>query len=112
MPTALCRCRSRMRALSLPTESSLLLRPVRGSFSSDAGARLDTLLAGKDVVVLGPGISGHDQTARVARRLATQSPLPLVLDADGLNAFAGHSSELMPRGSAAPLRVLTPHPGE
>lgn len=83
-----------------------------GSLSSDAGARLDTLLAGKDVVVLGPGISGHDQTARVARRLATQSPLPLVLDADGLNAFAGHSSELMPRGASAPLRVLTPHPGE
>ena len=83
-----------------------------GSFAMEAGERVDTLLKGKDVVVLGPGISGNEQTARFARRLVTRSPLPLVLDADGLNAFAGHYSELTPRAGAAPLRVLTPHPGE
>src|SRR5262249_34100772 len=35
--------------------------------------------------------------------------LPLVLDADGLNAFAGHYNELK---SGKSFRVLTPHPGE
>jgi NAD(P)H-hydrate epimerase len=44
------------------------------------------------------------------RRLVTRCPAPLVLDADGLNAFDGHYAEL--RSSAAPFRALTPHPGE
>ncbi|HWZ43077.1 MAG TPA: NAD(P)H-hydrate dehydratase, partial [Candidatus Saccharimonadales bacterium] len=83
-----------------------------GSISMAADARVDALLSGKDAVVLGPGISGNEQTARFVRRMVTQSSLPLVLDADGLNAFSGHYGELQSRGEAAPLRVLTPHPGE
>ena len=41
--------------------------------------------------------------------LAEEGPLPLVLDADGLNAFAGQVRWLRPR--AAPT-ILTPHAGE
>jgi hydroxyethylthiazole kinase-like uncharacterized protein yjeF len=69
-------------------------------------------LSGKGVVVLGPGLSSHEPAAGFVRRLVTRSPLPLVLDADGLNAFAGHYDELKPHGVSGPLRVLTPHPGE
>jgi NAD(P)H-hydrate epimerase len=38
--------------------------------------------------------------------------VPLVLDADGLNAFDGRGGELKPHGETTPFRVLTPHPGE
>ncbi|MBZ5533455.1 MAG: NAD(P)H-hydrate dehydratase [Acidobacteriia bacterium] len=83
-----------------------------GTIALDAAGKMDSLLAGKDAIVLGPGISGNHQTAEYVRNLVAGCRLPLVLDADGLNAFAGHYGELKPRGDAAPFRVLTPHPGE
>jgi NAD(P)H-hydrate epimerase len=83
-----------------------------GSIAKAATQDVDKLLSGKSVVVLGPGLSLNPETAEFVRRLVARSPLPLVLDADGLNAFDGHYSELKPRGEAAPFRVLTPHPGE
>jgi NAD(P)H-hydrate epimerase len=83
-----------------------------GTIALAAGAKVDALLIGKDVVVLGPGLSTRKETAEFVRRLVARCPLPLVLDADGLNAFAGQYSELSPRGDAALFRVLTPHPGE
>jgi NAD(P)H-hydrate epimerase len=43
------------------------------------------------------------------RRLAREAPVPILLDADGLNAHAGALSSLAGRGAAA---VLTPHAGE
>lgn len=65
--------------------------------------------AGVDAVVLGPGLSQHPETAELARRLALRIAAPLLIDADGLNAFAGRPSELADRPGAT---VLTPHPGE
>ncbi len=84
---------------------------VEGAIATEASEKIETLLSGKTVVVLGPGLSRNEQTAEFVRRLVTHCPLPLVLDADGLNAFAGHCNDLKPRGES-PLRVLTPHPGE
>ncbi len=43
------------------------------------------------------------------RNLVRKSELPVVLDADGLNAFAGKASELNGKGRTL---VITPHPGE
>jgi NAD(P)H-hydrate epimerase len=68
------------------------------------------LQKGKSVVALGPGLTTHSETQQVVRELVKQVPLPLILDADGLNAFAGRASEL--KDHAAPAMVLTPHPGE
>lgn len=70
---------------------------------------LQFLFAGKTVLALGPGLSRQEETAEVARQLIARAPMPWVLDADGLNAFAGRRSEL--RAGAAG-GVLTPHPGE
>jgi NAD(P)H-hydrate epimerase len=64
---------------------------------------------GMDAVVLGPGLSQNDESAELARRLAAQLELPMMIDADGLNAFAGQPDALAER--PAPT-VLTPHPGE
>jgi hydroxyethylthiazole kinase-like uncharacterized protein yjeF len=63
-----------------------------------------------DAVVLGPGMTQADETQALIRLLVAEIDKPLVLDADGLNAFSGDLAGLK-RKSKAPL-VLTPHPGE
>jgi NAD(P)H-hydrate epimerase len=83
-----------------------------GSIALAARSKVEQLLLGKDAVVLGPGISRNPGTAEFVRWLVAHCPVPLVLDADGLNAFDGRYDELKPRGEAAAFRVLTPHPGE
>jgi len=77
-----------------------------------AVAALEPLLAraaGADVVAIGSGLSRHREAAEVARRVVAESPRPVVLDADGLNAFEGHADAL---ARAPSPRVLTPHLGE
>ncbi|HEV2965231.1 MAG TPA: NAD(P)H-hydrate dehydratase [Candidatus Angelobacter sp.] len=89
-----------------------LAETSEGTIALAAEKRVDQLLTGKDVIVLGPGLSRNEETATFIRQFAAHCPLPLVLDADGLNAFEKHYEELVPRGDVAALRVLTPHPGE
>jgi NAD(P)H-hydrate epimerase len=67
------------------------------------------LLAGKNAVVYGPGIGVSAASRRLTRWLIGTAAAPLVVDADGLNALAGHLEWL--RGRRAEI-VLTPHPGE
>jgi NAD(P)H-hydrate epimerase len=62
-----------------------------------------------DALVLGPGLGRSTGAERFARDVAAQAPIPLLLDADGLNAHAGDIAALARR--AAPT-VLTPHAGE
>lgn len=81
-----------------------------GSIAPEAMSRLEELLAGIDAVVVGPGLSQNPETAECVRRLVSGIHQPLVLDADGLNAFDQHYSEI--KASARGFRVLTPHPGE
>jgi NAD(P)H-hydrate epimerase len=61
------------------------------------------------VAAIGPGLSTNPETVEYVRRLVARCDVPLVIDADGLNAFAGRSDLL--DGRERPL-VLTPHPGE
>ena len=72
----------------------------------DSGG-LESIMKGKTVLAVGPGISRQEETAELVRWLVKTSPLPMVLDADGLNAFEGRVQDLTGR----PL-VITPHPGE
>lgn len=67
------------------------------------------LLSEFDILVLGPGLSLNDSTAEFVHEVVASSALPLVLDADGLNAMVGHTDAVALR--RAPT-VLTPHPGE
>jgi hydroxyethylthiazole kinase-like uncharacterized protein yjeF len=60
-------------------------------------------------LVLGPGIGKGDDPGAFARALARQVEIPLLIDADGLNALAGELESL--QGRAAPT-VLTPHEAE
>ena len=69
----------------------------------------DALLKAKKVLAIGPGLSTHAETQEFVRAVVGKRSLPTVLDADGLNAFAGRAPELKnPRGMLA----ITPHPGE
>lgn len=61
----------------------------------------------KDVIALGPGLGRDPEMVSLAQRLFAQSALPMVVDADGLNALAR-----TPVRGPGPWRVLTPHPGE
>jgi NAD(P)H-hydrate epimerase len=73
--------------------------------------RLDKLLEGKTVLAIGPGIGSVPETAELVRTLVNARRLPVVLDADGLNAFAGCMDKFQSGGDLAEA-VLTPHPGE
>ena len=93
-------------AMEVMTEG--LEETPEGSLSYAALPRLLGLLKDKSAVALGPGLTTHPETKRLVRVLARRIRVPLVLDADGLNAFEGDTHGLAGR---RPL-ILTPHPGE
>ena len=62
-----------------------------------------------DAALIGPGLGQAPEQAELARRLLDDLDIPVVLDADGINALAGHIDILDRR--RAPT-VLTPHEGE
>jgi NAD(P)H-hydrate epimerase len=61
----------------------------------------------KTLIAMGPGLGSETREVEFARRVFAEAKVPMVVDADALNALAGRDW----RGSGA-LRVLTPHPGE
>ncbi len=80
-----------------------------GRLSSDAWDALLPRLSSCTAALLGPGLGQSDMLKKLVSRIVHSCRVPLVLDADGLNAFAGRAEELADR--SCPL-VLTPHEGE
>jgi hydroxyethylthiazole kinase-like uncharacterized protein yjeF len=74
-----------------------------------SGTDLETFLANKSAVIVGPGLADDDAAHEATRTLVGAIGLPMIIDASGLNAFAGRAQELNPHSAA---RVITPHPGE
>lgn len=60
-------------------------------------------------LAIGPGLSTKGDASELARRIVEKTTLPVVIDADALNAFAGRTDLLHGTGRTM---VLTPHPGE
>ena len=81
-----------------------------GTFSAEAVKPLISALEQLDAAGIGPGITTEGEALTFARSVVQKSPVPLVIDADGLNAFVDAVEELR-NDSGQPL-VLTPHPGE
>ncbi len=68
---------------------------------------VEALAEKKTLLAIGPGLGGRPETVALVRRLFHTCELPMVVDADALNALAGsdwHGNDH--------FRVLTPHPGE
>jgi NAD(P)H-hydrate epimerase len=80
-----------------------------GRIFATAREKIDELSAAATVVALGPGMGRSPQLDALAASLYTELSLPMVVDADGLNALAARSDVLARPGGP---RVLTPHPGE
>jgi hydroxyethylthiazole kinase-like uncharacterized protein yjeF len=85
--------------------------PDDGGSHTEAGAGevLERARARGGAIVLGPGLGRSDGAFSFAQRVALGVDAALVLDADGLNAFAGDLESLAGRGVAT---ILTPHGGE
>jgi ADP-dependent NAD(P)H-hydrate dehydratase / NAD(P)H-hydrate epimerase len=83
-----------------------------GTFAISAlrSGRLAEVLKGMTVVAVGPGIGQHPETQEFIRTVVNETDLPIVLDADGLNAFAD-KGDLFEHKKTKSL-VVTPHPGE
>jgi len=71
--------------------------------------RLQRLAEGKSAVAIGPGLGVHPSTQKLVYELLSSLKLPLVLDADGINALAGRADVLARAGGPV---IVTPHPGE
>lgn len=90
--------------LGLPSE--------RGGWSRDAvEPLLQTIVerAAPGALALGPGLGRCDDARVLARQVLARSSAPVVLDADGISAFAGDARALRARDADL---VITPHPGE
>ncbi len=85
-----------------------------GDLTSEALERALALAATRDAAVIGPGLGQGPGTGTFVREFVLRCPVPLLVDADGLNALApsdreAGALEALRRGVAT---VLTPHPGE
>ncbi len=94
------------------TEAMTLPLPDDGSgyLVDSASVAIEEAMSGMDAVALGPGVSRRPETVRLIHALVEISSLPLVIDADALNALAEDCDVLLRKKSAIVIR--TPHPGE
>jgi len=81
-----------------------------GTSDRAGAAKVLDLLPQADALVVGPGMTTQPSTRKLVWELVRHSPVPVVLDADGINAFVPPSEPLM--NEAGQPVAITPHPGE
>lgn len=82
-----------------------------GAISHEAIGQILQLAEKKTVIAIGPGLSSNeDSTRSFVHELVERRTVPMVIDADGLNALAPWPEEL--KGSDELPIIITPHPGE
>ncbi len=91
-------------AMCIPADES-----IEGTLGIGSEDMLLKTANAMDAVAIGPGLSTHFETAQVVRYLVQRITVPLVIDADGLNALAEDRDILLK--AQAPV-IVTPHPGE
>ncbi|OYW12324.1 MAG: NAD(P)H-hydrate dehydratase [Planctomycetales bacterium 12-60-4] len=96
-------------------EPSYLTCPLEedheGRVSLEAMPRVMDAFAGQTAGAIGPGLGSSADVEELVHLLYRTCELPLVIDADGLNALAARKNGIVHSASAGP-RILTPHPGE
>ena len=94
---------------NVPEATCVPLPGKNGSISGEAAGELERLLEGKTAVAMGPGLGSGDSVAAVIGALITNYDITKVIDADAINALAGHMEFLDHMKGEA---ILTPHPKE
>jgi NAD(P)H-hydrate epimerase len=94
----------------LMTEPLLSTETGTASLANLEYGRFAAIVKGKTVLAIGPGFGTHQETQQFVRTIVRENTQPIILDADGLNAFANRASELKQRKSG--FLAITPHPGE
>jgi ADP-dependent NAD(P)H-hydrate dehydratase / NAD(P)H-hydrate epimerase len=82
---------------------------TEGTLSIKAKDEIWRLMKGKTAIAIGPGLSTNPETTALVREIALECNLPMVIDADGLNALADEPGVLEKLDAG---KILTPHPGE
>jgi NAD(P)H-hydrate epimerase len=93
-----------VEAMCVPAAES-----IDGTLGIGADRELLNASAAMTALAIGPGLSTHYETVQAVKGIVQRTELPMVVDADGINALAGAPDAL--KGARAPV-VLTPHPGE
>jgi NAD(P)H-hydrate epimerase len=101
---------SRIAAQQAEVMTAPLAETVDGTLASAAVEAVLELASRRTALALGPGLGTDSQTRDAVRGIVGGCRVPLVLDADALNALAGTAIARLPEFSR-PV-VLTPHPGE
>jgi len=83
---------------------------AEGDNGIDSDAVERVLEMARDVIALGPGLGQAPATQRFITSLVDRATTPLVIDADGLNAFGNDPDRLA--GREGRDVIITPHPGE
>lgn len=84
-----------------------------GSTALSALRKIEDFIKNVDIIISGPGIGREDSSQKLLRKLITAvEKKALVIDADGLNALAGHLDLLRAASRQPSAMILTPHPGE
>ena len=86
-----------------------LAQTGQSSIALEALPAIENLLGTVSVCAVGPGMSRYPEAGAIVRHVLERSGVPLVIDADGLNALEKDAAILKDR--QVPI-VLTPHPGE
>ncbi len=106
-------CPDKVYTVLARRHSEVMVRPYpstsEGTLSEKGFPEILKFLKTQDVGAIGPGLGRHPGTQKLVRKLLLQSPVPMVVDADGLNAFQGRA-EVLKR--CRQEMILTPHPGE
>lgn len=95
---------------AIPHATGLLLKEGEGgSIAGSEAPRLAGELPRYSAVALGCGLGVNEESIELVRRVVTDTPGPLLIDADGINALALHMDILSERQGET---LLTPHPAE
>lgn len=94
---------------ALPEAMTLPLPEESGALSARAEAPLLAFLEKCDAAAVGPGLGTAAGTVRLLSSLVSRARIPILFDADALNAFSGRPEVFRRRKAAT---ILTPHPGE
>ena len=81
----------------------------KGCISSDNAAEILERLTDAKALLLGCGLGHTPETEKLVAELVEKSPVPVIIDADGINSLVPNIDVLLKKQSTV---ILTPHPGE